>query len=172
MAVFGWDHCRRVRVRPFESLSGHCTVDIYLVLLHELAELSEPRGSVDLLHVEQTSDGRGVECSLGVERLADGDRSCRRRVSAQGVEAREQHQMSLAGCGRRDLRIELRAACACPATAPKSGRACLARLALTGSPRYPTSTAALRQPPNPSHHRLALADSDPALSQCWPALLR
>jgi len=37
------------------------TVDVYVALPHELAELGEPLGGADLLHVECAADRGGVK---------------------------------------------------------------------------------------------------------------
>lgn len=60
-------HCRSVRKAAAKSELDYCTVDVYLALLHELAELSEPLGGVDLFHLEYTTHGGGVKGSVMVE---------------------------------------------------------------------------------------------------------
>ena len=55
------------------------TVDVDIARLHELAELGEPLGRVNLGHVEGTEGGRGMECSGG-ESCRSGDYMCDCRV--------------------------------------------------------------------------------------------
>jgi hypothetical protein len=49
-----------------------CTVNIYLALLHELAELGEPLGGVYLCHVDRAECGRGMKGSGGRQWAFDG----------------------------------------------------------------------------------------------------
>ena len=62
--------------------TGAPTVDVDIALLHELAELREPLGGVDLGHIDGTYGSRSVEstrCSQG----GSGCVHCGCRVSAQ-----------------------------------------------------------------------------------------
>jgi hypothetical protein len=107
------------------------TIDVYLALLHEPAELGEPRGGVDLLHVECAADRGGVEGSLAEGSGAGGDMGCRRRRVGAQHEAREKHP------GRRSQSVqplcesECSSRCRCPATATGGRRQAAGALATT-----------------------------------------
>lgn len=114
-------------VRQQDGLVGAgyvlCTVDIYLVLLHELAELGEPVGGVDLFHVEQTEYGGLVE---GSGRVNGQTLRCICGWSRVGApeEAREQHGWLLSS-GSYSSCMRLSA----PRLQPGHSRTCLGRLA-------------------------------------------
>ena len=103
---------------------GLCTVDIHLVLLHELAQLGEAVGGVDLFHVEQAEYGRLVEGSGGVDGQTLRCTGCLSRVGAP-EEAREQHRctgvaLSPAGPTRAACRMRLSAPRLQPGARPQS----------------------------------------------------
>lgn len=78
--------------RPSTRIEGRgCTIDIQLAVLHELAELSEPLGGVDLRHVDSTARERSVESSGEERRRRGGYISCRCRVGAH-KKARKKHE--------------------------------------------------------------------------------
>lgn len=68
MAVFGRHHCALiVSLVLIGGLTDIATVDIDIALFHELAQLREAVGGVNLGHVGSTQGGRGVESSWEVQ---------------------------------------------------------------------------------------------------------
>lgn len=140
------------------------TVDVDLVLLHELAELSEPLGSVDLFHFDGgAKGGRRMESSEDATEGPSDCIWCRSCVGAQ-KKALSEHGSGLDldvswAVGRAELPRGLHPGCTCGLQ--PAATASLARLPQSHSPLEPRTAPHVRTPSRPTQQHLRQTRSFP-----------